>query len=94
MFKADSSSLKNEYCVMSVMIICVTRIIQRRPILERAGANLAKIGRVSIDGGEMKRLTEFETDRIFGFDWSRDGKYLACVRRLWATNVVLIKNFR
>ena len=34
------------------------------------------------------------TDRIFGFDWSRDGRYLACVRGLWATNVVLIKDFR
>jgi eukaryotic-like serine/threonine-protein kinase len=47
-----------------------------------------------LDGGEPKLLAEFETDRIFGLDWSRDGKYLACVRGLWATNVVLIKDFR
>jgi hypothetical protein len=37
-------------------------------------------------------LAEFETDRIFGFDWSRDGKYLACVRGLWALNVVISGN--
>jgi len=39
-------------------------------------------------------MAEFETDRIFGYDWSRDGKHLACVRGLWATNVVLIKGFK
>ena len=46
-----------------------------------------------LDGGDPKLLAEFETDRIFGIDWSRDGKYLACVRGLWATNVVQIKDF-
>jgi hypothetical protein len=30
---------------------------------------------------------------FFQFDWSGDGKYLACVRGLWATKVVLIKDF-
>jgi hypothetical protein len=47
-----------------------------------------------LDGGEPKLLPEFKTDRIFGFDWSRDGKYMACVRGLWAANVVLIIDFR
>jgi hypothetical protein len=45
-------------------------------------------------GGAPKLLAEFETDRIFGFDRSRDGKYLACVRGLLETNVVLIEDFR
>jgi Tol biopolymer transport system component/DNA-binding winged helix-turn-helix (wHTH) protein len=47
-----------------------------------------------LSGGEPIPLAEFDADRIFGFDWSRDGKYLACVRGLWATNAVLIKDFK
>jgi Tol biopolymer transport system component len=46
-----------------------------------------------IDGAAPKQLAAFENDQIFGHDWSRDGKYLACVRGLWTTNVVLVKNF-
>jgi Tol biopolymer transport system component len=47
-----------------------------------------------LDGGGPRLLAEFDADRIFGFDWSQDGKYLACVRGLWATNVVLITDFK
>ncbi len=46
-----------------------------------------------LDGGSPSQLARFENDRIFGFDWSRDGKQLACVRGLLATNVVLIRDF-
>ena len=31
-----------------------------------------------IDGSAPKQLTHFKTDRIFSFDWSGDGKQLAC----------------
>jgi len=54
----------------------------------------SKLWNQPLDGGEPKLVAEFKTDRIFDFDWSRDGKYLACVRGLWAANVVLIKDFR
>lgn len=47
-----------------------------------------------LDGGSPRQLARFENDRIFGFEWSRDGKYLACVRGVLATNVVLIKDFK
>lgn len=47
-----------------------------------------------LDGGSPRQLARFENDRIFGFDWSRDGTYLACVRGLLATNVVLIRDFK
>jgi Tol biopolymer transport system component/DNA-binding winged helix-turn-helix (wHTH) protein len=46
-----------------------------------------------VAGGEPKVFAEMDADRIFGLDWSRDGKFLASVRGLWTTNVVLIKNF-
>jgi TolB protein len=43
-----------------------------------------------LEGGAPKLLLEIETDRIFGFDWSRDGKRLAYVRGFWALNAVTI----
>jgi serine/threonine protein kinase/Tol biopolymer transport system component len=47
-----------------------------------------------IDGSPPKQLTDFKTDRIFSFDWSRDGKWLACSRGVVDSDVVLIKDFR
>ena len=44
-------------------------------------------------GGEPKQLTDFGGDEIFAFDWSRDGKYLACVRGTWTADLALITNF-
>jgi Tol biopolymer transport system component/DNA-binding winged helix-turn-helix (wHTH) protein len=61
---------------------------------ENPASGAAKLWIQPLDGGEPKLLAEFEADRVFGIDWSRDGKYLACVRGLWATNVVLIRDFR
>jgi eukaryotic-like serine/threonine-protein kinase len=61
---------------------------------ENPASGSAKIWIQPIDGGEPKLLAEFETDRVFGYDWSRDGKNLAFIRGLWATNVILIKGFR
>ena len=45
-----------------------------------------------IDGGPAKQLTSFTTDRIFAFDWSRDGKQLVCARGVQTTDVILIKD--
>ncbi|HEX8184262.1 MAG TPA: hypothetical protein VF747_05915, partial [Blastocatellia bacterium] len=52
-------------------------------------ADTAKILVQPFDGGQPKRLAEFETDRVFGIDWSRDGKRLAYVRGMWTMVVVL-----
>jgi Tol biopolymer transport system component len=46
-----------------------------------------------LDGGPPRKIVEFDTDRIFGFDWSRDGKALASVRGFWALDAVLIRDF-
>ncbi len=46
----------------------------------------------SLDGGSPKQLTDFTTDQIFDFDWSRDGKQLACFRGIVTRDVILIKN--
>jgi len=46
-----------------------------------------------IDGGEPKRITNFKSDEIFSFDWSRDNK-LVISHGSSARDVVLIRNAR
>jgi len=45
-----------------------------------------------IDGGPPKQLTKFTADQIFSFDWSQDGKTMACSRGIVRTDVVLIRD--
>ncbi len=47
-----------------------------------------------IDGSPPRQVTDFKTERIHYFAWSRDGKWLACARGQEPTDVVLISNFR
>ncbi|MGI8897576.1 MAG: protein kinase domain-containing protein [Pyrinomonadaceae bacterium] len=44
-----------------------------------------------LDGGESKKLTNFKSDRIFSFDWSRDNK-LVISHGTAASDIVLIRN--
>jgi Tol biopolymer transport system component len=46
------------------------------------------------DGGAPKQLTDFKADRIFWFDFSRDGRQLALSRGTQTSDVILIKDFR
>lgn len=46
-----------------------------------------------IDGGPAKKITDFKSDSIFWFDWSRDGK-LALTRGNSTSDVVRMSNFR
>jgi serine/threonine protein kinase/WD40 repeat protein len=47
-----------------------------------------------IDGSRPEQLTNFKTDRIFSFDWSRDGKQFFRSHGVVDSDVVLIKDFR
>ena len=47
-----------------------------------------------LDGRRPVQLTDFKTDRIFSFDFSRDGKQLALSRGAINNDVVLISNFK
>ena len=55
---------------------------------------ISNIWAYPIDGGAPKQLTNFRTDQIFSYDWSRDGKQLAVARGSIASDVVLIGGFR
>jgi TolB protein len=48
----------------------------------------------ALDGGSPRQLTDFKADRLFRFDWSRDGKQLACSRGIETNDVVLINGHR
>ncbi len=47
-----------------------------------------------LGGAAPRKLTEFKSDLIFSFCWSRDGKNLAIARGQTTSDVVLISNFR
>jgi len=47
-----------------------------------------------IDGGSPKQLTDFKSERIFNFAWSRDGQQLALSRGVVNRDVVLITGFK
>jgi serine/threonine protein kinase len=47
-----------------------------------------------LNGGPPKQLTNFKSDQIFLFDWSRDGKHLVLARGRSGSDVVMITNFR
>ena len=44
-----------------------------------------------LDGSPPEQLTHFTSDKIFWFDWSRDGKQLVLARGTIARNAILIK---
>jgi eukaryotic-like serine/threonine-protein kinase len=50
------------------------------------------IWRVPLDGGPPRQITSFDSDRIFMFAWSADGKTLALARGSVITDVVLIRD--
>jgi Tol biopolymer transport system component/DNA-binding winged helix-turn-helix (wHTH) protein len=47
-----------------------------------------------LDGGQPRQLTNFNSEQIFYFDWSADGKQFACVRGNINRNIVSISNFK
>jgi serine/threonine protein kinase len=60
-------------------------------LLTRGGAS--NIWRQALAGGPPKQITNFTSDLIFSFDWSRDGKQLALARGNTSSDVILISNF-
>jgi Tol biopolymer transport system component len=55
---------------------------------------VSNIWSLPVDGGPPKQLTDFKTDQIFWFDFSRDGKQLAVSRGTQTSDVIVIRDFR
>jgi serine/threonine protein kinase/Tol biopolymer transport system component len=47
-----------------------------------------------LTGGPEKQITHFKSGRIFNFEWSPDGRYLAMTRGSLTREVTMIRNFR
>jgi len=60
--------------------------------LTRGG--VSNIWRQPLAGGQPKQITNFKSERIFSFDWSRDGKDLALARGTTSRDVILIRDFQ
>jgi len=54
---------------------------------------VSNIWSLPLDGGKPVQLTDFKTDQIFWYDFSRDGK-LALSRGTQTSDVILIRDFR
>lgn len=61
-------------------------------IVTRAG--VSNIWSQPVDGSPAKELTDFKSNQIFFFDWSRDGKQLALARGGITSDVVLINEIK
>lgn len=55
---------------------------------------VSNIWSLPLDGGKPVQVTDFKTDQIFWFDFSRDGRQLALSRGTQTSDVVLIRDFR
>jgi Tol biopolymer transport system component/DNA-binding winged helix-turn-helix (wHTH) protein len=56
--------------------------------------NVSNIWSQPLTGGPPRRLTDFKEMRIYYFDWSRDGKWLACARGVVNTDAVMIRDLK
>ncbi|MEO7658069.1 MAG: DPP IV N-terminal domain-containing protein [Pyrinomonadaceae bacterium] len=55
---------------------------------------VTNIWSLPLDDKPPKQLTDFKTEQIYNFAWSRDGKQLVLARGTTTSDVVLIKDFR
>ncbi|HKQ50738.1 MAG TPA: protein kinase [Pyrinomonadaceae bacterium] len=56
-------------------------------------SGVSNIWNQPLDGGPAVQLTNFKNDLIFAFEWSRDGRQLACARGIVTSDAVLFSNF-
>ncbi len=56
--------------------------------------NVTNIWSQPLDGGPPKQVTDFRDLLITGFDWSRDGKQLACTRGTLVRDAILITDLK
>ncbi len=57
-------------------------------------SGIGNIWSQSLDGSSPRQLTDFRADEIFSYDWSHDGKQLACERGVETKDVVLINDYK
>jgi Tol biopolymer transport system component len=58
--------------------------------LDRQDGN-TNVWRYPLEGGKPEKVTDFQSERIFSYAWSRDGRYLVCARGTSNQDVVLFE---
>jgi hypothetical protein len=53
---------------------------------------VSNLWRMPINGGQPKKLTNWNSDLLFWFAWAPGGKQLATARGSFATDLVLLEN--
>jgi Tol biopolymer transport system component len=66
----------------------------RSLVVVKESENVSNLWTLPLDGGRPRQLTDWKSDRIFWFDWSRDGRQLAVARGDTFHDVMLISDFR
>lgn len=57
-------------------------------------AGVSNLWSLPLDGRAPRQLTDFKSDRIYNYVWSRDGDHLVCVRGVDVSDAVLISGFK
>jgi dipeptidyl aminopeptidase/acylaminoacyl peptidase len=55
---------------------------------------VSNIWRQPLDGSPPTKITDFKSEGVSGYDWSRDGKKIVFARNQTRSDVVAITNFR
>jgi len=61
-------------------------------IEDRSG--VSNLWSLPLDGSSPRQLTDFKSDLIYNYVWSRDGSQIICVRGIDVSDAVLISGFR
>jgi Tol biopolymer transport system component len=56
--------------------------------------DVSNIWEQALDGSKPKQLTNFNSEQIFSYDWSRDGKQLLTLRGTMSSDVVMLSDFK
>jgi hypothetical protein len=63
-------------------------------LLQKTSGGVSNVWRQPLEGGAAKQVTSFQSDRIYEFAESRDGKKWAVSRFSTTSDVVMIKNLK
>ena len=55
--------------------------------------NVSNIFSQPVKGGDAKKITNFSADKIFSFDWSKEGKNIVLSRGVMRSDLILMENF-
>ena len=74
-------------------VICWTRDGRDLTYADNSGS-AGNIWSQPVAGGPARQLTNFQSERVLWFDWSRDGTQLAVARGITVSDVMMISRIK